>query len=295
VRADRDHEPELFWALRGGGGSFGVVTAIELELVALTHAHAGILCYPIERAGEVLHAWAELTRADPPDELATAGRFLNLPPIPEIPEALRGNAFVLVEAVHLGEAAMADELLAPLRALGPVNDTIQTVPVAALLDLFLAAGHPVPVVGDGLTLAELPPAAVDALIDVAGADAAVPLISVELRHLEGELARDRPGNGALSSVQAKYAMSAAGMAPTPELQDLMRGQVETVKQAMAPWAAWLVLNLAGTHTPMHAFWPAPIYERLRTVKTTVDPHNLIRANHTIAPAEPNSAPARTPR
>jgi FAD/FMN-containing dehydrogenase len=285
VRADREHEPDLFWALRGGGGSFGIVTAIELELVPVTHAYAGLLWYPIERAGEVLHAWAQLTQADPPDELATAGRFLNLPPIPEIPEPVRGKSFVVVEAVHLGDPATPDELLAPLRALGPVNDTIQTVPAAALLDLFLEPEHPVPAVGDGLTLAELPPAAIDALIDTAGADAAVPLTSLEIRHLEGELARDRPGNGALSSVQAKYLMFAAGMAPTPELQDLMRGQVATVKQAMAPWAArHMLLNPAGTPTPMDAFWPAGAYERLRAIKATVDPDNLIRANHTIPPA-----------
>jgi Berberine and berberine like len=80
-------------------------------------------------------------------------------------------------------------------------------------------------------------------------------------------------------------MSAAGMTPTPELQDLMRGQVETVKQAMAPWAArHMVLNLAGTPTPIDAFWAAPAYERLRAIKATVDPENLIHANHTIPPA-----------
>jgi UDP-N-acetylenolpyruvoylglucosamine reductase len=285
VRADRDHEPDLFWALRGGGGSFGVVTAIEFELVPITHAYAGLLWYPIERAGEVLHAWAELTRADPPEELATAGRLLNLPPIPEVPEPVRGKSFVVVEAVHLGDPATADELIAPLRALGPVNDTIQMVPAAALLDLFLEPEHPVPAVGDGLTLAELPPAAIDALIDTAGADAAVLLTSLEIRHLEGELARDRPGNGALSSVQAKYLIFAAAMAPTPELQDLMRGQIATVKQAMAPWAArHMVLNPAGTPTPMDAFWPAGTFERLRALKATADPDNLIRANHTIPPA-----------
>jgi hypothetical protein len=285
VRADRDHEADLFWALRGGGGSFGIVTAIELELVPLTHAYAGILWYPIERAGEVLHAWAQLTQADPPDELATAGRLLNLPPIPEVPEPVRGQSFVVVEAVHLGDPATADELLAPLRALGPVNDTIQTVPAAALLDLFLEPEHPAAVVGDGLTLAELPPAAIDAFVDAAGAGAAVPLVSVEVRHLEGELGRDRPGDGALSSVEAKYAMFAASMTPTPELRDVARGQIATVKQEMAPWAArHLVLNLAGTPTPMDVFWAAPAFERLRAVKATVDPENLIRANHTVPPA-----------
>jgi hypothetical protein len=285
VRTDRDHERDLFWALRGGGGSFGIVTAIELELVPITHAYAGLLWYPIERAGEVLHAWAELTRADPPNELATAGRLLNLPPIPELPEPVRGKSFVAVEAVHLGDPATADELLAPLRALGPVNDTIQTVPAAALLDLFLEPEDPVAVVGDGLTLAELPPAAIDAFVDTAGAGAAVPLVSVEVRHLEGELGRERPGDGALSSLEAKYAMFAASMTPTPELRDVVRGQVATVKQAMAPWAArHMFLNLAGTRGPMDAFWAAPAFERLRAVKATVDPKNLIRANHTIPPA-----------
>ena len=80
-------------------------------------------------------------------------------------------------------------------------------------------------------------------------------------------------------------MFAAGMTPTPELRDVMGAQVATVKQAMAPWAArHMFLNLAGTRGPMDAFWAAPAFERLRAVKATVDPENLIRANHTIPPA-----------
>jgi FAD/FMN-containing dehydrogenase len=82
VRADRGSAPDLFWALRGGGGSFGVVTAIELDLLPVEHAYAGVLWYPIERGSEVLHAWRELTRsAQLPDELTTIGRFLRLPPL----------------------------------------------------------------------------------------------------------------------------------------------------------------------------------------------------------------------
>ena len=64
------------WALRGGGGSFGIVTALEFRLFPISQAYAGILWYPIERGAEVLHAWRELTQADPPDELTTIGRFL---------------------------------------------------------------------------------------------------------------------------------------------------------------------------------------------------------------------------
>ena len=144
VRADSDHEPGLFWALRGGGGSFGVVTALEFRLLPFTEAYAGVLWYPIERGSEVLHTWSELTRGEIPDELTTVGRFLNLPPIPAIPEGIRGKSFVIVEAYHLGDPAQADELLAPLRALGPVNDTIATVPVPALSHLHMDPEQPVP-------------------------------------------------------------------------------------------------------------------------------------------------------
>src|SRR6516162_3399626 len=184
VRTDREHEPDLFWALRGGGGSFGVVTAIELELFPLNHAYAGVLFYPIERGSEVLHAWRDLTHSDSvPDELTTVGRFLRLPPIPEIPEEVRGKSFVIVEAYHVGDPAHADELLAPLRALGPVNDTIQTVPMPALSHLHMDPEQPVPGFGDGLMVAELPARAIDAFVEVAGQNARFPLLTVELRHL----------------------------------------------------------------------------------------------------------------
>lgn len=87
VRTDRDHEPDLFWALRGGGGAFGVVTALELRLVRATEVYAGILWWPIDREREVLHAWAELTHNELPDELTTIARYLRLPPAPPHPGA----------------------------------------------------------------------------------------------------------------------------------------------------------------------------------------------------------------
>ena len=130
VRADREHEQDLFWALRGGGGSFGVVTSIEVELLPVKQVCAGILWYPVERESEVLHTWRNLTQDERlPDDLTTIGRFLNFPSFPELPEEIRGKAFVVVEAIHVGDPAQADELLAPLRKLGPVDDTVATIPM----------------------------------------------------------------------------------------------------------------------------------------------------------------------
>jgi FAD/FMN-containing dehydrogenase len=286
VRADREREPDLFWALRGGGGSFGIVTAIEFELFPITHAYAGILWYPIERGAQVLHAWRELTHIDGlADELSTVGRFVNLPPIPEIPEPVRGKSFAIVEAYHLGDPAHADELLAPLRALGPINDTIATVPMPALSHIHMDPEQPVPVAGDGLLIDQLPAHALDSFVEVAGANAQLPLVSIELRHLGGQLRHPRPEHGALAQIDADYAMYAVGMVPAPELDAPVRTQVRAVKDTLAPWAArHTYLNFAETQQDTASFWTEQAYHRLRRIKTAVDPDDVIRSNHPIPPA-----------
>jgi FAD binding domain/Berberine and berberine like len=285
VWADLEHESDLFWALRGGGGSFAVVTALEFRLFPHSGAYAGILWYPIERASEVLHAWGELTRGPVPDELTTIGRLLNFPPIPQIPEPVRGKSFVIVEAYHTGDRAQADALLAPLRALGPVNDTIISVPMPALSHLHMDPEQPVPGASDGMMISSLPTEAIDAFVNAAGPGAAFPLLTAEIRHLGGEFARPRPGNGALACLDAGYIFHAAGMTPVPELVGPVTAQIEAVKGALAPWAAWqMYLNLADTSRDPASFWRPPAYDRLRRIKAAVDPHNLIHANHPIPPA-----------
>jgi FAD/FMN-containing dehydrogenase len=285
VRADRDNEPDLFWALRGGGGSFGVVTAIELELLPIEHAYAGVLWYPIERGSEVLHAWRELTESDRlPDELTTVGRFLRLPPIPEIPEPVRGKSFVIVEAYHVGDPAQADELLAPLRVLGPVNDTIATVPMPALSHLHMDPEHPVPGFGDGMMIAELPAQAIDAFVAIAGA-AESPLLTVELRQLGGALGRPHPAHGALSCIDARYSLFAAGMVPAPQFEAPVREHVQAVHAALEPWAAsHMYMNFADTERDTARFWSEHAYNRMRRIKAAVDPDDRIRSNHPVPAA-----------
>jgi FAD/FMN-containing dehydrogenase len=285
LRADRENEPDLFWALRGGGGSFGVVTALELELFATRGIYAGILWFPVQRAAEVLHSWRELTQGELPDELTTVGRILHFPPLADIPEPVRGQSFATVEVYHLGDAAQADALLAPLRALGPVNDTIATISMPALSRVHMDPEHPVPAGGDGMMIAELPLRAVEDWVAVAGQDTSFPLLSVQLRHLEGEFARPRPENGALAAIDAKYAMYANGIAPTPELAAAVHAQVTAVKRALEPYAArHMYLNFAETHRAPDTLWTELALQRLQRIKAAVDPDNVIRSNHPITPA-----------
>ena len=286
VRADREHEPDLFWALRGGGGSFGVVTAIEVELLPIKQVYAGILWYPVERGSEVLHAWRRLTQDERlPDELTTIGRFLRFPSVSEFPEEIRGKSFVVVEAIHAGDPAQADEFLAPLRALGPVNDTVANIPMPALAHLHMDPDQPAPGVADGLLVGDLPEEALDAFVAVEGENAQYPVFSVELRHLGGEFGRPRPQNGALSSIQAQYLVRVVEVLPAPELEPAAWAHVERVKAAFGPWAArQMNLNFAETQRDPRSFWTEQAYERLRHIKAAVDPGNIIRSNHPIPPA-----------
>ena len=116
VRADRSNEPDLFWALRGGGGSFGAVTALEFELYPAEELYAGMFAWPWERTADVLHAWREWI-SGLPDELSTLARILQLPRLPNVPEPVRGRQLVVIEAAYLGAAGSAGELLRPLQDL----------------------------------------------------------------------------------------------------------------------------------------------------------------------------------
>jgi hypothetical protein len=145
--------------------------------------------------------------------------------------------------------------------------------------------HPVPAKGDGMLLGALPTEAIDELVQVAGATSGSPLLSVEVRHLGGELSRSRPENGSLASVEADYALYAVGMTPTPEAVDVVGTHVEAVKAAMRPWAAQqMYLNLADTRRGAGTFWSPDAYDRLCRIKAEVDPTNLVRANHPVGDA-----------
>jgi FAD/FMN-containing dehydrogenase len=286
VRADARTEPDLFWALRGGGGSFAIVTALELRLFPVSEVYAGLMFWPAGAGARVLHAWRELTHSGLPDEFTTTARYLSIPPLPEIPQHLAGRSFVVVDAIHLGQPADADRLLAPLRDLAPEIDTVQTIPVAELGHLHMDPEGPAPAVVDGFTLADLTPQAVDEIIRLGGPDAASPLQIVELRHLGGEMSRVRPGNGALAAIDPPYMVLAGGMAPDPQMQAAMAAHIDVVKSALSPWAAQhTYLNFTETKTDPGRFWTPPVYDRLRQIKAAVDPANRIRANHLVPPAE----------
>ena len=278
VRADAETNAELFWAVRGGGGSFGVVTALEFNLFPITEVYAGILWFPIDRAAEILNEWRAWTDGQP-EEMTSVGRLLQFPPIPEIPEPVRGQSFVVVQAIFLGDEADGAALLAPLRALGPVLDTVTTTPITELRRLHMDPEGPAPGAGDGGMLADVDAELVDTLVDLTVGS---PLLSVELRHLGGAVARPRPEHGAASHFEAPFLMYAVGIAPTPEAKEIVEGVTAVLRDALAPWEAeHTYLNFAETRRSGRNLFTADAHERLLRIKAEVDPHDVIRSNHPL--------------
>jgi FAD/FMN-containing dehydrogenase len=280
VRADAENEPELFWALRGGGGAFGVVTALEFGLYEISEVYAGVLFFPIERGTEVLRAWRRWIEVVP-DDVTSVGRFLQFPPIPDLPEPLRGGSFLVLEATYLGDEAAAAELLRPLREIRPMMDTFATIPVEKLSSLHMDPEHPVPGVGDGMLLGDFDDEAIDALVAAAGAGSGSPLLSVEVRHLGGALSRREPGQGALA-IDAGFAMFAVGSSITAEMGAAMRAHVEVVQSALAKWDAGRdYLSFTERREKGERFFGDATYRRLQMVKAQVDPEDVFRSNHPI--------------
>jgi FAD/FMN-containing dehydrogenase len=283
VRADKRHEPDLFWAVCGGGGSVGVVTALEIVLYPVREVYAGALFFPLERAAEVLHAWRDWTDTVP-DEVTSVGRMLQFPPIPEVPEPLRGNSFAVIEAVYLGDEFEGAELIRPLRELGPAMDTFAMIPAPALQQLHMDPPEPVPYDGDGIFLADAPTGAIDAMVAAAGPGSGSPLLSVELRHLGGALA-EGPADAAQGRIDAKFGMFAVGMAATPEMGEAVSSYVRVIKDTLAPWGAeFNYYNFAENQDGAGELLPSDSYRRLRQIKAKYDPGEMIVSVHAVRPA-----------
>ena len=186
---------------------------LEFDLIPVSDVYAGMFLFPWERSAEVLQAWNELLPTLP-EELSSLARILQVPDMPEVPELVRGGKFAGVEAAFLGTENEGAKLLEPLRALGPDVDTFGMVPPPALAFLHMDPPEPVPGLSGHRLYDELPATAIDALVEAAGPDSGSPLISVELRHTGGALARGGADHGALASIDGSICMFAVGMVST---------------------------------------------------------------------------------
>jgi FAD/FMN-containing dehydrogenase len=280
-RVDPETDPDLFWAVRGGGGNFGVVTTIEVRLFEEPELVAGAMFFPLARAAEVVTTWRDVT-ATAPDALTTAMRLLSVPDDPSVPEPMRGGQFVVIDGAFAGPQEQADAVLAPLRALEPFMDGWAPCEPVALSYIHMDPEEPMPGVSRSFMLAELPDQAIAEFLALTGPGSNSPLMMAELRHLGGALARPRAGQGARGPIEGQYVAYLASAAMSPEIVEATQARGERVVAAMGRWAATTsYMNFVEQPTCASQLFEAEAYERLRAIRATVDPERLFVANHSI--------------
>ena len=284
ARVDAENEPELFWALRGGNGNFGLVTAIEFAVYPVENLYAGAMFFPFERAGEVLHVWTELLPTLP-NELMTWAKLLQFPDAPDVPEPVRGGSFTVVFGAFLGSAGEGRTLLRPARDLGPTIDTFAVVPPAALGEMAMDPPDPLPFVSTTALLSDLPRPGVDELVSAAGPGSGSPLAMVELRQMGGALGRRSPEAGARATLPGSLAMLSLGVAEDEASAATARTYLESVERAVLPYHTGDYANFVMEPADASSFFDADTWARLRQVKALYDPSDLFKGNHHIPPAE----------
>jgi hypothetical protein len=284
-RVDADHDPDLFWALRGGGGGYAIVTALHLDLLPISDVYAGALLLPAEAGADAVRAYRDWA-ATVPDEVTSIVRFLRPPPVPDVPEPLRDRPLLTLGAACIGSQEQGEATIAPLREIGePIMDTFAHIPAAGLSRIHMDPEVPVPGLGHHALIRELPDEAIDAFVGAAGPEAGSPLLLAELRHLGGALGRPAENGGALSKLDAAFVMLGVGLPMTPELGQAIEGHLDELHGAMQPWTGdGGYFNFAERPCDVEAILPLETCSRLAEVKRSWDPDGVILANHALAPA-----------
>ena len=280
---DADNEPDLYWALRGGGGGYAIVTAMHVDLLRLADVYGGALVFPAEVGTPAVRAYRDWTQTVP-DEMTSIVRFLRPPPLPDVPEPLRDKPLLTIDAAFIGDEAEGERLIAPLRALGePIMDTFAQMPVSGLSRIHMDPEVPVPGLGHHALVPELTDEAIDAFHSVVGPQAGSPLLLAELRHIGGALARPAENGGALDHLEGDYAMFALGMMMSPEMGQAVNGALDHLHETMAPWAGeGGYFNFAERACDVDEILSAETCRRLGEVKRKWDPDGMIRSNHALA-------------
>ncbi|MFF2088079.1 FAD-binding oxidoreductase [Nocardia sp. NPDC058176] len=273
---------ELFGAVLGTGGNFGVVTGLELGLVAVTELYGGQLMFDTDLVDEALDAWRQWT-ATVPETLTSSIAVLTFPDIPPVPQPLRGRHVASIRIAFDGPAEDGERLVAPLRALGDrLRDDLRTMPYTESHAIHSDPDFPHAYAATNALLDDLTPAALSALRAQTAPGGPVDAV-IDVRHLGGALRR---GDGiAVDHRDAEYVVRVITGAGEG---DQAPAGLAAVREALVPWTIGHSLNFlygagAAADAAQTAAGYAPeTYARLRALKSKYDPHTMFRLNRTIA-------------
>ncbi|WP_067697463.1 FAD-binding oxidoreductase [Nocardia jejuensis] len=276
---------ELFAAVLGTGGNFGVVTALELELVPVTTVYGGQLRFDGPLVERALEAW-RLWTGEVPEQLTSAITMMDIPDIPQMPEAVRGRYVATVAIAFTGSPEEGERLVAPLRAVGPrLVDDLRVMPYLDTHAIHSDPPQPHPYTSFNALLSDLPADATDAFLEAARPESGLPVIA-GFRHLGGALSRRGSAGIAVDHRQARYVARAIAM-PGPDNAEMVDERLADVVKTVSPWTIGHNLNFlyggpaqAGAEQT-RAGYDDGAYDRLVALKSTYDPRNLFRYNRNI--------------
>ncbi|MCC9203943.1 FAD-binding oxidoreductase [Arthrobacter sp. zg-Y769] len=278
LEAGGSEDAELFAALRGGKGNFGVITSMTLGLTPFREFYGGGIMYPEDAGPEVLAAFRAWTTQLPSDASASLA-FLHLPDVPFLPEELRGTAPVHLRFGLFGSREEGDTLLEPMRRIStPIMDTAGPMDYGAIDSIHMDPEDPVPSLDRGCLLGALPDELTDALTGQVGPGSNTPLMMTEIRLMGGALAMDPPVEDAVSGRDAAFNLYALGL-NVPPVADATAAALDRLDDAVGPYTAGALINLRGhirTEADARPAWDPEVLRRLQAAKAAYDPQNLFR-------------------
>jgi FAD/FMN-containing dehydrogenase len=283
---DAEHEPDLFWALRGGKGSFGIVTAMELDLFPVRRLYGGHIVYPGDRAATVLHDYRAWVRTLS-DATTTSIALIKLPDLPHLPPPLRGKVTVHLRVAHDGSAAEGAAVVAPMRNGEPILlDTVRDMPYSEVATIHNDPTDPTSAWTSGVFVTHLSGDAIADLLDPAQAWFTQPFAIVEIRHLGGALSRQPAVPNAMAGRDAGFLVGVIAMI-APETANFVRSAGAALLDVFSAWECETVpLNWRNnSEDPRRAArgWLAADHQRLLDIKATYDPYNLFRGGFAVQP------------
>jgi FAD/FMN-containing dehydrogenase len=282
LQANEDSESDLFWAIRGGGGNFGVVTRLQLRLHEISEIVGGMLILPA--TPEVITGFIEAAHSAP-EELSTIANVMLAPPMPFIPEEAYGKPVLLALLADVGAGDQAEQVLAPFRALGkPYADMVRPMRYP---EIYEGEGPPVPfMAGTNFFADALAPADAMTIIEQLHQSTAM-MKAVQLRVLGGALARVPNDATAFAHRDRGLFVNIAAMYMDPAETDTHDAWVARVADSLGRGESGGYIGFLGVEDEetVRAAYPGPTWDRLRELKRRYDPDNFFRLNHNIPPAD----------
>lgn len=290
LHIDQQRHPDLFWGLRGGGGNFGVVTAIEIALYPVKEVFGGQVIYPVELGKEAITAYLNWVKTVPV-ELTSAIRIMNFPELPFLPPIMSGKTIVLIAACYNGAAADGEEWLRPMRTLGtPLLDTFTQLPYARVATIANDPEESPPhyYYTYHMPMQDLTTSDIEEIFDIAASHSSG-ILQFEIRHLGGALASVSEDAMAISLRDVNFSVFMMATAPEASMLEISARSMEKIMQILKPNASvqaiynFLEDNDVSFERTRAAFTPEN-YRRLVALKDKYDPGNVFRFNNNIPPS-----------